>query len=93
MRRARSMRTLRYGRALGFLPLREAIADYVRRARGVAASVDQVVVVNGSQQALDLVARLVIDRGDRVVIGYACLSEREIRLGVRLLSEAMRTLR
>jgi GntR family transcriptional regulator / MocR family aminotransferase len=69
-RRARSMsmRTLRYGRALGFLPLREAIADYVRRTRGVAASAEQVIVVNGSQQALDLVARLVIDRGDRIVI-------------------------
>ena len=66
--RAMSMKTLRYGRALGFLPLRQAIADYVTRERGVAASFEQVVIVNGSQQALDLVARLAIDPHDRVVI-------------------------
>jgi GntR family transcriptional regulator / MocR family aminotransferase len=89
-RRARTMsiRTLRYGRALGFLPLRHAVADYVRRTRGVAASVDQVVIVNGSQQALDLVARLLIDRGDRVVVEEpSYLSARQVFLaaGARLI--------
>jgi len=73
-RRARgvTLRTLRYGRALGYGPLREAIAQYVTRARGVVAAPDQVVVINGSQQALDLVSRLLLDPGDRVVVEEPC---------------------
>lgn len=66
--RAMSVRTLRYGQTLGFEPLRRAIADYLRRARGVAATPRHVVIVNGSQQALDLIARLLVDPGDRVVV-------------------------
>jgi GntR family transcriptional regulator / MocR family aminotransferase len=73
-RRARGLRitSLRYGRARGCQPLREAIAQYVTRARGVVASPDQVMVVNGSQQALDLVSRLLLDPGDRVVVEEPC---------------------
>jgi GntR family transcriptional regulator/MocR family aminotransferase len=73
-RRARrvTLRTLRYGRALGYEPLREAIAQYVTRARGVAATPDQVIVLNGSQQALDVVTRLLVDPGDRVVVEEPC---------------------
>jgi GntR family transcriptional regulator/MocR family aminotransferase len=69
-RRARAMRlgTLRYGRAHGYLPLRAAIAGYLARARGVVARAEQVVIVNGTQQALDLVTRLLVDPGDRVVV-------------------------
>src|SRR5438128_1002892 len=48
--------------------LREAIAAHLRRSRSVACDASQVVVVNGSQQALDLIARVLIERGDRVVI-------------------------
>jgi GntR family transcriptional regulator/MocR family aminotransferase len=60
--------------AAGYTPLRHAIADYVGRSRAVAATADQVVIVNGSQQALDLTARLLIDSGDMVAVehpGYA----------------------
>ena len=79
--RTMSVKTLRYGRALGWLPLREAIADYVTRTRGVAATFEQVVIVNGSQQALDLVARLLIDPGDRVVVEEpSYLSARQVFL-------------
>jgi GntR family transcriptional regulator/MocR family aminotransferase len=66
--RGMSVGTLRYGRAVGWRPLREAVASYVTRVRGVVAGVEQVVIVNGSQQALDLIGRLLIDPGDRVVI-------------------------
>ena len=52
----------------GYEPLREAIAGYLRRARAVACNADQVVIVNGSQQALDLIAKLLINRGDPVAI-------------------------
>jgi GntR family transcriptional regulator/MocR family aminotransferase len=53
-----------YGDALGWRPLREAVARYVGVARGVACTADQVVIVGGSQQGLDLVARVVTDPGD-----------------------------
>ena len=66
--RSMSLGSLRYGRALGFLPLRQAIADYVSRTRGVVADAERVMIVNGSQQALDIVARLLVDDGDRVAI-------------------------
>lgn len=73
-RRARSasIRTLRYGKARGFEPLRRAIADYLTRSRGVVATHEQVIVVNGSQQALDLVARLLVNPGDHVAIEEPC---------------------
>lgn len=44
-----SARTMAYGQARGFVPLREAIADYLRRACGVNASAKQVIIVNGTQ--------------------------------------------
>jgi GntR family transcriptional regulator/MocR family aminotransferase len=54
--------------ARGHEPLREAITSYLSRARAVQCGSDQVIIVNGSQQALDLIARLFIDRGDWVVL-------------------------
>jgi GntR family transcriptional regulator/MocR family aminotransferase len=48
--------------------LRQEIAAYVSRSRAVRADAGQVVVVNGSQQALDLCARLLLDPGDEVAI-------------------------
>jgi GntR family transcriptional regulator / MocR family aminotransferase len=51
---------------LSFVGLRLLI--YVRLARGVHATVPQVFIVSGTQQALDLTARMLIDRGDRVVV-------------------------
>ena len=54
------------GEALGYRPLREAIAAYLGPARGIACAADEVVITSGTQQSLDLVARLVLDEGDRV---------------------------
>ncbi len=48
--------------------LREAIAGYLARSRAVRCSPDQVIIVNGSQQAIDLVTKVLIDRGDTVAI-------------------------
>ncbi|GGX58639.1 MocR-like pyridoxine biosynthesis transcription factor PdxR [Saccharospirillum salsuginis] len=52
----------------GFPPLRRAIADYLRSARGVRCEPEQVIVTQGAQQALSLIAALFLDRGDRVLM-------------------------
>jgi len=54
--------------ATGYRPLREAVADYLRTSRGVRCEPGQVAIVSGAQEALDLVARLVLNRGDRVAV-------------------------
>jgi GntR family transcriptional regulator / MocR family aminotransferase len=53
-----------YGDPAGHAPLRRAIAEYLRAARGVNSSWEQVIVTSGSQQALDLAARVLLDQGD-----------------------------
>jgi DNA-binding transcriptional MocR family regulator len=58
---------LNYGSPAGYLPLREQIA---RRLRGLRIQADpsQVLVVTGSQQGIDLLARAFVDPGDGVVV-------------------------
>jgi GntR family transcriptional regulator/MocR family aminotransferase len=62
------VRQLDYGVAGGSLALREAIALHLRRSRAVICDASQVIVVNGSQQALDLIARVLLERGDPVAV-------------------------
>jgi GntR family transcriptional regulator / MocR family aminotransferase len=52
----------------GLERLRQAIAAYLGRSRAVQCQADQVLVVSGSQQALDLCARVLVDPGDHVAI-------------------------
>jgi len=66
--RRTAVRALDYGDAAGVPALREAICAHVRRSRAVACEPSQVIVVNGSQQALDLIARVLLEPGDRAVI-------------------------
>ncbi len=66
--RKASARRFDYGSALGDAELRSAICAHVRRSRAVVCEPSQVIVVNGSQQALDLVMRVLVDPGDPVAI-------------------------
>ncbi|UHC13756.1 PLP-dependent aminotransferase family protein [Methylobacterium currus] len=59
---------LGYGDPRGLPGLRAALQAYLWRARGLRCGLDQIVVVNGSQQGIDLCARLLVDPGDRVVM-------------------------
>lgn len=54
--------------ARGHKPLRAAIAAYLRKARAVQCEWQQVILVNGSQQAVDLCARILVDDGDVVAM-------------------------
>jgi GntR family transcriptional regulator/MocR family aminotransferase len=51
---------------MGYGPLRQAVADYLNASRGVKCVPAQVAIVSGIQEALDLVARLFLNPGDRV---------------------------
>ena len=57
---------LQYGPSEGFMPLREWIAAEMTR-RGIAAQAGDVLVTSGSQQVLDLAAKLLLDPGDVVL--------------------------
>jgi len=57
---------LQYTTTDGYLPLREYIADRYRRRLGLPASADEIQIVNGSQQCLDLFAKIFINPGDCV---------------------------
>ena len=50
----------------GYQPLQREIAAYVARSRAVRCTPEQVIIVNGSQQGLDLCVRLLLDPGDEV---------------------------
>jgi 2-aminoadipate transaminase len=58
---------LQYGQTQGYRPLLEALPDIVA-ARGIVCTADETIVTTGSQQALDLCARLFIDPGDVVLV-------------------------
>ncbi|HET9697554.1 MAG TPA: PLP-dependent aminotransferase family protein [Terriglobales bacterium] len=58
---------LQYSTTEGYLPLREAIAANLQRY-GILATADNVMLTSGSQQALDLIAKLLINRGDRILV-------------------------
>ncbi|NLA31551.1 MAG: aminotransferase class I/II-fold pyridoxal phosphate-dependent enzyme, partial [Methanomicrobiales archaeon] len=59
---------LQYTTTDGYLPLREFIADRYRRRLGLPATPEEIQIVNGSQQCLDLVAKIFLDPGDAVVM-------------------------
>src|SRR5246127_1143680 len=58
---------LQYGMTEGYQPLREMIARNIARY-GIVASAENVLITSGSQQALDLIGKMLINRGDRVLV-------------------------
>lgn len=57
---------LQYSTTDGYRPLREYIAARYRRRLGIPAEADDIQIVNGSQQCLDLMAKIFINPGDAV---------------------------
>ncbi len=73
---------------LGWRTLREAVAAYLGAARAVTCGPEQVIIVSGAQQALDLTARVLIDPDDTVWIedpGYPGLRGALVAGGARLV--------
>lgn len=58
--------SLHYSGPLGIESLRQAICTYLRTSRAVRCEPDQVMIVSGSQQALEISARVLLDPEDPV---------------------------
>ena len=58
---------LQYGTTEGYLPLREMIARHTRRY-GINVTTDNILITSGSQQALDLLGKIFINRGDHILV-------------------------
>ena len=69
----------------GHAPLRAAIAQWLLVSRGIRCDAAQIVITAGSQQALDLIARLLLDVGDEVIVedpGYPGIRANLVAHGV-----------
>ncbi len=58
---------LQYSTTEGYAPLRQWIAERVNKTRGTAFDADNILITNGSQQALDLTGKVFLDEGDTVL--------------------------
>jgi GntR family transcriptional regulator/MocR family aminotransferase len=77
-----------YGDAMGYLPFREAIAEYLGAVRGVRCEPTQILVTTGSQQALQISAQVLLDPKDRVCMeepGYPGARQAFMTAGARLI--------
>ncbi len=86
--RRASMDLLAYTHAMGYLPLREAIAEYLATVRSIRADPQQIMIVTGSQQGLYLSARVLIDPEDPVWMeepGYHGAHQAFSAFGARLV--------
>lgn len=75
--------------AAGYLPLRQAVAHYAHTSRGIQCSAEQVIIVSGVQEGLDLAARLLINTGDKVLMedpGYQGAYTVFQAVGARIIS-------
>lgn len=63
---------LTYDQGGGYLPLREAIAEYLRVARSVNCRTGQIIITTGIHQSIDLAAKLLGEHGDRAWVEEPC---------------------
>jgi len=63
----RSAQALQYGATEGYMPLREMIARHSNRFN-LTVTADNILITSGSQQALDLLGKIFINRGDRILV-------------------------
>ncbi len=59
---------LQYSTTEGYLPLRQYIAQRYAKRHGLKIDPDTITITNGSQQGLDLIGKIFIDKGDKVII-------------------------
>jgi 2-aminoadipate transaminase len=59
---------LQYGETIGYAGLRKALIEYMNKNNVPVNSIEEVMITSGSQQALDLLARMFINPGDHVIV-------------------------
>lgn len=64
--RSRRDIVLGYGETQGYMPLRRAIAAHLRTNRAISCEPEEVFIVNGAQDGFQLIARILLDPGDKV---------------------------
>jgi GntR family transcriptional regulator / MocR family aminotransferase len=77
-----------YGDAQGMRALRVEVARYLSHSRAVHCTADDIIITSGSQQALDIVGRLLISRGTRVAVedpGYPVARAGFQAIGARIV--------
>src|SRR6185312_9623012 len=77
-----------YADAVGYLPLREAIAEYLRTVRGVRCEARQILITTGSQQGLQLSAQVLLDPSDHVCMeepGYPSARQAFLAAGAHVI--------
>ena len=78
-----------YGDVQGYLGLRQSLSEYLKQHRGVTCTAEQIIITGGSQQALYLSARAVLEQGDGVLLEDPCYqgaSQIFSAQGVRIIS-------
>ncbi len=61
-----------YKKSTGYEPLKEAIANYLQSYRAVNCSPEQIIIINGSQQGLDLISRVLLKEQNNVLLEDPC---------------------
>jgi GntR family transcriptional regulator / MocR family aminotransferase len=77
-----------YAEPAGHLGLREALADYLRRARGLNCTSNEIIITTGITQAAQLIARATLGKQDRIAYeepGYGLIRQVFLELGARIL--------
>ncbi len=64
----RGKEALQYAGSEGYLPLRQYICDQYKKKEGLDVSPEEILITNGSQQALDLLGKVLINQGDAVAL-------------------------
>lgn len=83
-----SLPSLDYGGAEGDAPLRESIAGFAARSRGVVCEPSQVLVTSGARQGVDLLIRTLLEPGDAVAVeepGYPGVRQALEAFGARIV--------
>jgi len=87
--RRMSQESMSYGDAMGYLPLREVIAEYLGAARSVRCDASQILICAGSQQALQLTAQVLLAPDDEIALeepGYPGAQNAFRSVGARLVA-------
>ncbi len=86
--RNQSRQSMAYGDAMGYWPLREAIAEYLGAVRAVRCEPSQILVTTGAQQGIQLAGHVLLDANDPVWMeepGYPGARRALVTAGARLI--------